>query len=192
MGIEFELKYRATGEILEQVAQKVKGEVHHYAMETTYYDTADALLSGQRCTLRRRMENESSVCTLKMPTDGAGRAEYSVECADIRDAIPELCKLGGFFQQEQLLAGVQPVCGARFHRTAITVDTGDAVLELALDTGVLTGGGREEPLCELEVELIQGPQEAAESYGRALAILYGLKPETKSKFRRASLLAKGE
>ena len=192
MGIEFELKYRATPEILSKVAENVRGEVRHYAMQTVYYDTADGLLSQQFCTLRRRMENETAVCTLKMPTDGAGRAEYSVEGQDIREAIPELCKLSGFSQQSELLENLQEICGARFDRTAITVDTGDAVLELALDTGVLTGGGREAPLCELEVELMEGSQEAAECYGKVLALLYGLKPETKSKFRRAALLAKGE
>lgn len=192
MGIEFELKYRATPEILAQVAQNVRGEVHHFAMETTYYDTAEGLLSRQHCTLRRRMENETSVCTLKMPTGGAGRAEYSVECPSIREAIPELCKLSGFSQQEALSAGVQEVCGARFDRTAITVVFQDALLELALDAGILTGGGKEIPLCELEVELKSGSQAAVEFYGKALALRYGLTPETKSKFRRAYLLAKGE
>lgn len=192
MGIEFELKYRATPEILAAVAENVQGQVRRYAMQTVYYDTADGLLSRQFYTLRRRMENEISVCTLKMPTGGAGRAEYSVECPGIREAIPELCKLSGFSEQEQLLAGLQEVCGARFDRTAITVEIPGAVVELALDTGVLTGGGREAPLCELEVELIEGSQEVAVFYGKALALRYGLTSETKSKFRRASALAKGE
>ena len=192
MGIEFELKYRATPEILKQVAQNVRGEVQRYAMHTTYYDTADGLLTRQHCTLRRRMENEASVCTLKMPTGGAGRAEYSVECPDIQEAIPELCKLSRFSEQEALLSGLQEVCGARFDRTYITVEIPGAVVELALDTGILTGGGREAPLCELEVELKSGSQAAVVVYGKALALRYGLQPETKSKFRRAYLLAKGE
>ena len=192
MGIEFELKYRATPEILKQVAENVPGQVCQFAMQTTYYDTADGLLSRQYCTLRQRLENEASVCTLKMPAIGAGRAEYNVQCRDIREAIPELCKLGNLPLEKELLADLQEVCGARFDRMAITVEIPGAVVELALDTGVLAGGGREAPLCELEIELKTGSQAAVEFYGKALALRYGLTPETKSKFRRAALLAKGE
>lgn len=192
MGIEFELKYRATPEVLARVAEDVQGQVQHYAMRTVYYDTADGLLSQQHCTLRRRMENEKSVCTLKMPASGAGRAEYNVQCRDIREAIPELCKLGNLPLEKELLADLQEVCGARFDRIAITAEIPGAVVELALDTGVLIGGGKEIPLCELEVELKSGAQAAVEFYGKALALRYGLTPETKSKFRRAALLEKGE
>ena len=191
MSIEFELKYRATPEILAAVAADVKGNVRRFAMRTVYYDTADRALSRRNCTLRRRMENEISVCTLKMPAGELGRAEFELECVSIEDAIPELCKLSGLRELEALVAtGLEELCGARFQRLAITVDTGDCTVELALDEGVLVGGGREVPLCELEVELKSGSREAADAFAAQLADIYSLQPEEKSKFARALALCK--
>ena len=65
-------------------------------------------------------------------------------------------------------------------------------VELALDEGVLSGGSREVPLCEVEVELKSGSREAAVIYATQLAVAYGLKQEKGSKFRRAKALAEGE
>ena len=65
-------------------------------------------------------------------------------------------------------------------------------VELAIDAGVLTGGGREIPLCEVEVELKSGSQDACDRYAEALATRFGLTPEPQSKFRRALALYKGE
>ena len=188
MSIEFELKYRATPEILEAVAADAKGSIRRFAMATTYYDTPDRALSRRHCTLRRRMENDMSVCTLKMPAGDLGRAEFQLECDSIQEATPELCKLSGFEELGSIASELTEVCGARFDRIAITVDVGDCVVELALDTGVLLGGGKEIPLCELEVELKSGSREAAVTYANLLALRYGLQPEPQSKFRRASLL----
>ena len=193
MAIEFELKFCATPEVLAQIAASVTGDIRHYNMETVYYDTPGRELSRRHCTLRRRMENDTSVCTLKMPAGGISRAEFELERDDIRSAIPELCKLSNFPELEAFAReGLLEVCGARFHRQAVTLDLGDTVLELALDEGVLLGGGREIPLCELEVELKSGTKEAAATYAKALALRYGLKAEHQSKFRRASILAEGE
>lgn len=85
-----------------------------------------------------------------------------------------------------------PVCGARFTRLAKTVELPGCVVEIALDTGILMGGGREIPLCELEVEYKDGSEAVASAWAERLAQRFGLEAETKSKFRRASLLAKGE
>ena len=62
MGIEFELKYRATPEIQEELAQD--GHWRSIAMETTYYDTPSKAMSSRFFTLRRRKENGASICTL--------------------------------------------------------------------------------------------------------------------------------
>ena len=84
------------------------------------------------------------------------------------------------------------VCGARFTRRCCIVELGDAVVELALDRGVLLGGGREIPLCEVEAELKAGSRDAVIRFAANLAEQYGLQPERYSKFRRASALAEGE
>lgn len=193
MGIEFELKYRATPEQLAKVQASVTGQTQHFAMHTTYYDTPDGALSARHYTLRQRWENETSICTLKFPVTCNGRGEFEVEAPTIQDAIPELCKLSQLPDLPILLEkGITPVCGAKFDRIAITLTLTDTTLELALDQGILYGGGREIPLCELEIELKDGSQNIALGYGAVLEKTYGFQPETASKFRRALALARGE
>lgn len=190
MGIEFEVKFRATPEILATLREKTPGPETLLQMQTTYYDTPSGALSARHYTLRRRMENDLSVCTLKTPADGLGRREFEVEKASIEEAIPELCKLSGLEELPSLLSGgIVPVCGARFTRIAKTVTLADCTVELALDQGVLTGGGKEIPLCEAEVELKEGTREAALAYAAQLAVAFGLVQEKESKFRRAQKLA---
>lgn len=193
MGVEFELKFFAEPEQLETVAAAYPVEYHTIKMETTYYDTADHVLSDRHVTLRRRMENEESVCTVKTPISQLGRGEWECRCSDIETGIKELCKLGAPAELVLLTEdGVIPVCGAKFTRRAGLVSLQDAVVEIALDRGILSGGGKEIPLCEIEVELKSGDQNTAVSFAMALAERFGLKAQDKSKFRRALALAKGE
>ena len=65
-------------------------------------------------------------------------------------------------------------------------------MELALDEGFLLGGSRDLPLCEVEVELKAGSEDAAAAFALELAQEYGLRPETRSKIARAMALAFGE
>ena len=81
-----------------------------------------------------------------------------------------------------------PICGARFPRLAKTLTLPDCTVELALDAGALMGGGRTEPLCEVEVELKSGSADAAEAFAAELARTFSLSPESRSKFARARAL----
>ena len=189
MAVEFELKYSCAAESLQLLRADLPGQERQYAMSTTYYDTPTGDLSAKFYTLRRRQENDTSVCTLKIPAADGARGEFEVECGAIEDAVPMLCKLSGIDLPTENLV---PVCGAKFTRIAKTFDWNGAVIELALDEGILTGGGREIPLCEAELELKDGDRAAMETYGAFLSAAYGLTPENRSKFRRALDLAKGE
>lgn len=194
MAIEYELKFQAEEAVLEQIlAEYGQYPCQQYQMETTYYDTPSGALSARHYTLRRRMENENSVCTLKTPAEGNGRNEQETSCDNILKAIPIFCQTGapedfGQLVQEGLIA----VCGAKFHRTAITLQLEDCCLELALDRGILTGGGKEIPLCEVEVELKEGERVSADLFALLLSSQYRLTVQRYSKFRRALALYKGE
>lgn len=193
MGIEFELKFSATPGCQADIMAAYPVEYQQIQMETTYFDTAKFALSDRHITLRRRMENGESVCTVKTPVSGYGRGEWECRCENIDYGIIELCKLGASRELLVLTVdGVVPVCGARFVRQAGLVRFMDAELELALDSGVLSGGGKEIPLCEVEVELKSGSPEAAIAFGGLLAERFGLQQQKKSKFRRALALARGE
>lgn len=193
MGVEFELKFSASRERQEAIRQAYSAEEQIFQMQTTYYDTPTGQFSARKCTLRRRLENGVSICTLKTPAGGFGRREWEVACDTIEAAIGELCKLGVPEELTALAAeGLIPICGARFTRVAKTICWEDAVLELALDQGILTGGKRETPLCEVEVELKSGSQETCLAFARILSERFGLEEEPHSKFRRALALYQGE
>ncbi|MBE6976940.1 MAG: CYTH domain-containing protein [Ruminococcaceae bacterium] len=185
MGKEFELKYAATPEI-QQVLLAELGDCARIAMETTYYDTPGRELSARHITLRRRYENGVSVCTLKAPLGKNSRREWETEAATIEEGLPALCKLSNWQELAEITAqGLMPLCGARFTRHAATVALPDCTVEIAVDAGVLTAGEKEVPLCEIEVELKSGSEDAAVYFAGVLAAKYGLRREPKSKFRRA-------
>lgn len=192
MGREFELKYAATEDVLAALADKYPGG-RNISMETTYFDTPDGSLSSQKITLRIRKENGTSVCTLKTPLPDGSRGEWECPATDIGDGIGSLLAMGAPSVLKAMTErGVATVCGARFRRYAIEVSTADGTVELALDSGVLLGGGKALSLCEVEIELKSGSEEAAVALARELANVYALSEEPKSKFRRAMDLAKGE
>jgi len=190
MNIEYELKFAATPEVLEAVKRDLGGEWTRFDMRTTYYDAPGGGLSARKWTLRRRMENGVSVCTLKTPAP-EGRREYDVVCDSIEKGIAELCKLGA---PEELLSltkdGVREVCGAAFTRYAKRIELPGGAAEVALDSGELFAGGNRQPLCELEVERKEGEPAWTAAYAGHLAQSYGLKLENKSKFKRALALAR--
>jgi inorganic triphosphatase YgiF len=189
MGLEYERKYRTDAETLQKIHTSLSEPAYTFQMETTYYDTPDNALSRQKITLRRRYENGISVCTLKTPASGVGRGEFQTEADSIEDAIPVLCKLSGFEALETIVAkGLTAVCGAKFTRLAATLPVDSATVELALDRGVLLGGGKALPLLEVEIEYKDGQEATAEAFAYSLASAYGLTPEKKSKFKRANEL----
>lgn len=193
MGVEYELKFAATAEQQEAIRELMPDEGHVLQMRTTYFDAPDGGLSAGRIMLRLRQENDICVCTVKTPLPDGSRGEWECVCEDIHEGIEKLCQLGGPVELAALTAdGVQEICGAAFTREAYDVQTGEGRLEIALDRGVLMGGGKEMPLCEVEVELKEGSVEAANRFAADLARAYGLMPEKRSKFQRALALARGE
>ena len=193
MGFEYEWKFRADPQAQTAILASVAGSAQRIAMQTTYYDTPSGQLAARRYTLRTRLENGICVCTLKAPGIGGSRREWEVRCNRIEDGVKILCKLETPAELPALLAeGLVEVCGACFMRTAVTVQLDGCTVELALDQGVLTGGDRELPLCEVEVELKSGSREVCDRYAAELAQRFCLEQESKSKFRRALELSKGE
>lgn len=191
MGAEYELKYVATPEGQAAVAADFPGGWETLVMETTYYDTPSGALSEKRYTLRRRLENGCSVCTLKTPGQGNLRGEWQVNCADIHDALSELVLLGCPKDLPELCKeGLLPVCGASFTRRIKILKLPGCNAELALDQGKLFGGNREIPLCEMELELKSGNQVALDAFGKEFSAKYNLQTEERSKFARALSLYK--
>lgn len=162
-----------------------------YRMQTTYYDLPDRSLARRGITLRRRLENERSVVCVKAPLPGAAdshlHGEWELEAETLSAALPRLAAMGAPPLPEN--AEPVPVCGAEFRRRAVLLRLADgSACELALDRGRLFGAGGSMPLCELELELKEGPPDATAALCETLRQRFGLLPQEKSKYVRARSL----
>lgn len=189
MGREFELKFRADGEKIAAIREKYR-DFTPISMETSYYDTPDLKLAMHHWTLRRRMENDVSVCTFKRPRADGSRGEWEVEAASIMEGVRKLCQAGADWELMRIASGgLMETCGARFTRLAATLEIPGGKVELALDQGVLLGRGKELPFAEVEVELKDGSEDSAARFASSLARQFGLTPEPEAKAVRARKLA---
>lgn len=191
MGKELEFKFSATEQLLEKLRSQVPGAQTLYQMQTTYYDTPDGALSQGHCTLRCRMENDYPICTFKTPVSETERGEFDVAGVTLPDALAQLAQQSGVQALTQMANALVPVCGAAFTRIAKEIIADGFTAELALDQGVLLGGGKEIPLCEAELEYKSGDEARFLTYARNFAAQYDLQTEKLSKFARAAALAKG-
>lgn len=189
MGRELELKFAASSETLDAMEEKY-APLTPITMHTRYFDTPHQAFRGRRWTLRLRLENGRPICTLKTRLPDGSRGEYETESGDIVSAIPVLLEQGAPAELEELAReGLEEVCGARFTRLARIIDVPGGQVELALDRGEFTGGGRTLPFTEAEAELKAGPDEVLARFGRALAEEFSLREEPRSKIQRAMALA---
>ncbi len=192
LATEYEWKFRVSRQAFSELIKEFSQGAEQIAMETTYYDTPTGALAARRYTLRKRMENGTPVCTLKAPA-GDARGEWETVCDTIENAIPKLLTLGCPADLANLTReGLLTVCGAKFTRLAKQVALPEGAVEVALDEGILFGGGREMPLLEAEVELKSGETAVCDAFAKALADQYALTPEPRSKFARALALYRGE
>ena len=189
MGRELELKFAASSETLDAMEEKY-APLTPITMHTRYFDTPHQAFRGRRWTLRLRLENGRPICTLKTRLPDGSRGEYETESGDIVSGIPVLLEQGAPAELEELAReGLEEVCGARFTRLARIIDVPGGQVELALDRGEFTGGGRTLPFTEAEAELKAGPDEVLARFGRALAAEFSLREEPRSKIQRAMALA---
>ena len=119
-------------------------------------------------------------------------ADASVLRAVLRD--PRLAGRVEVFQMDTTyydLATIekfQTLCSAHFTRTAVTLLRPDATVELDCDRGVLIGGCKTTPICEVELELKAGNPVALTPLRVYLTVNYNMHEEMRSKFARALAL----
>ena len=170
-------------------------------LHSTYYDSAEHSLQQHRVALRVRQtgtpDRPQWVQTLKMGgmADSAfsrrGEWEVPVAAGQLSSAMladtpwAELDPIG------TLYASLVPVFTTTFERLSWTVKLDDATVEIALDRGSVLMDGHSAPLCELEIELLQGEPaalfEAALQISQQLCLL----PLHMSKAERAYRMAQG-
>ncbi|CCE02753.1 CYTH and CHAD domain-containing protein [Bradyrhizobium sp. STM 3809] len=169
-----------------------KGTRKH--LKSIYYDTPKQTLWKNGFTLRVRQTGARFVQTVKAQhsDDPLKRGEWE---ASVTSMEPDLSLAAALLPDElrDILtkAPLQPVFTADVHRHARLLDLPGAVIEFALDSGVIRAGERSEPVSEIELELKSGSPAAIYEIAQRLAEHGDVKPSIRSKSARGFDLAAG-
>mgnify|MGYP003295250542 CR=1 FL=1 len=190
MGREYELKFTVTKDTLEDIKSAFDG-FSVYNMQTSYYDTCDYLIANGNGTLRKRIENDQCIFTLKLPEGKSSRLEFETSSETLSEAISVFAAMGApnwihKVSEQSLIC----VCSAKFVRMAKRIQENDTEFELALDEGILSAGDRECSFQEVELELKTGEETVVNQFADDLAERFSLKPENRSKYQRALSLSR--
>lgn len=202
---EIELKFQVPPGRRQRVEAAVAGRssaARSLRLQAAYFDTDDGLLAGAGVALRLRREGARWVQTLKAAgADTMTRLEHNAPRRERSAALPALdLSLHEGTPAGQRLAALladRPaavlVCRYRtdIRRIARTLRRHGAVLELAFDQGRIVAGEASLPVCELEIELLDGAPAVLIAAAQQWVRSHGLWLDTRSKAERGTLLAQG-
>jgi triphosphatase len=162
-----------------------------------YYETADNWLRRHDMGLRIRGHNGRYEMTMKIAGKVVGglhsRPEYNI---DLDKAELALEKLPAEVWPEgtlppELASQVNPLFSTDFYREKWLVNHNQSRIELALDLGDVKAGSHQEPICELELELLHGQVEDILDVAEQLLSAGVLRQGSLSKAARGYHLAAG-
>lgn len=155
----------------------------------TYYDTADLRLQRERIAVRYRKKGWQWLLTVKCAAPSAGglarRNEWEVPGlpGEFDFSHVDNAKLRHLL--ESLRSELVPAFTTDFMRNAWIIEPQAGVrIELALDRGRIEANGRHAPICELELELLDGEVDALFTAAKRLLDDLPLHPEAASKAER--------
>ncbi|MGE5384806.1 MAG: CHAD domain-containing protein [Betaproteobacteria bacterium] len=165
-------------------------------LRNTYYDTPRCDLTKLGVAVRFRQIGRQWLLTVKSgePAGGGlarrnewenpavpGHFDFSfVEADELRQRL------------EALVPDLEPIFTTHFHRTIWHVQVEDSRIEVAFDRGHVQTGERRLPICEVEMELIDGDIAGIFALARALQTDLPLRPMVVSKAERGYALHAGE
>ena len=206
--MEVELKFQVPAARRSAVLGWVRGKTtpapRRERLQAAYFDTPDRLLAQAGLALRLRREGRRWVQTLKgLGADGLSREEHNLplDTADRPPGEPTVDprRHAGVPVGQRLLALLagQPEQALRCtYRTDIlrlsrALRSRLGRVELAFDEGWLIAGEARLPVCELEIELLDGHPGAVIDVARRWALRHGLWLDSRSKAERGDLLSRG-
>jgi triphosphatase len=163
------------------------------AYETRYFDTRDGALRRAGYSLRVRRSNGRFIQTVKRKRSPAAglfvRKEW--DCAVKGFAVDRAALLATPLKRLLGEARLVATARTRFTRTAWLIARGGSRIELVLDEGKVTAGKAETPLCELELELIEGKAAALFALAAEIGAAVPLRLGVLTKNERGQALAEG-
>lgn len=196
--MEIEFKLSCTPETAKTLGRRLTrltgAPPRRMQLQNTYYDTPNQDLRAQGIALRIRRQGTTALQTVKCAGLVSGglssRPEWETAYTGRFDfeAITEI-KVRNQLETLMRLPGYRATLDTNFSRHIwLWQPEADTCVEIALDRGSILAGGREEAICELELELIKGKPERLLDLVAYLASLAPLFPAPLSKASRGSLL----
>ena len=194
MAQEIELKFIVENDSVDALRNHLhtlSGE-HHEPVQllNIYYETPDNWLRQHDMGLRIRGANGRYEMTMKIAGRVVGglhqRPEYNIDISKPElelDRLPAEVWPNGELP-ETLSAQVQPLFSTDFWREKWLVNEGKSRIEIALDLGEVKAGEFQEPICELELELLEGDAADVLRLAHKLVSQSGLRQGSLSKAAR--------
>ena len=185
---EIELKFACRPEDLAAVlAAAPAGDDETRELISVYFDTPELTLQKAGASLRVREHKGRRVQTLKRGS-GLVREEHETPIEGLApdpalEPLPSMLPRG---------ADLRPAFNVRVNRRQRTLRYRDAVIEIAIDQGEVSGGEQKSPICEVELELKSGPPEALFALARELSAAAPLYLAFESKAARGQALVAGK
>ena len=198
---EIELKFIVNPAVLDSLRNTLNSlESQHSEprqLLNIYYETADNQLRRHDMGLRIRGDNGRYEMTMKIAGRVTGglhqRPEYNVELSkaelDLSLLPKEVWPEG--LSPDDLQSQLNPLFSTDFAREKWVVMHGKSRIELALDLGEVKAGELSEPLCELELELLEGETADVLAFAKQLVAQPGLRQGSLSKAARGYHLVQG-
>ncbi|MCL2918884.1 inorganic triphosphatase [Shewanella litorisediminis] len=200
MEAEIELKLFFLPEYKDSLIQALNNRFTHSIRDDAklsngYFDTPDMQLRQWDMGLRVRGRNGKREQTIKTAGKVVGgihtRPEYNVDIeadSPVLSLFPEhIWPEGANLNETQ--AELACIFNTDFRRLTWLVEEGRNRIEIALDQGLICAAGNEEPLCELEFELMAGEPLALLDLAAELANTIPLRLGKASKAQRGYRLA---
>jgi inorganic triphosphatase YgiF len=191
MSIEIELKLQLdakTARALVKHPLLANQKPQTALLLNTYYDTPKLSLHKRLIAVRYRKKGEQWLCTVKTAEPSSGglsqRGEWETPAApgSFDFSHVDNDRLRKFLEKRK--EKLEAVFTTDFKRQTWDIAFGESQIELALDRGKIESCGRQEKICEIELELLAG--KTADLFGLALELqkTLHLRPSIPSKAER--------
>jgi inorganic triphosphatase YgiF len=202
MATEIELKF----DLAPQSRRKLAGAAalagaspRRSTMRSLYFDTPERSLAKREMALRLRREGRRWIQTLKAGRSGTAGFHDRDEWEHARPgptldlSLLEGTPLARLDASKDLQGRLGPVFEVRVTRTTwkVAPEPGSR-LEVAFDTGEVASGEKTAPICEVEIECLEGDPGHAFDLAARLMKEVELHPSATSKAQRGYRLSRGE
>ena len=178
------------------VAKKTKKGSHKTVkLVNIYFDTRDLLLQQAGIAYRVRQNGKQYEATVKLrQTDAGGlteRQEYNVPVKNAKPDLSVFADTGIQVDFDSLLgaAQIEKLFSVRVKREIRLLQvTKETVVEMAIDQGFISAGGKKETVDEVELELKEGSLADLLAYTAKVAATVPVFTESRSKYARGLAL----